>query len=137
MEFLTGLREKVNDILVSALVVQSSEVHERLVQATPAQAPDDDEEMYSCESMRSAEVEKKPEQPIPQAEPLVTAATSEMYSQVSREEIGGFQETAFLIRNLTTGESIDLRDENDPMFAQKYSQLLTLTPSHSHVDTYL
>lgn len=50
------------------------------------------------------------------SEPLATAASE---NSVSVEE--AYQ---FTVRNLSTGETLDLRDENSPDFASRYAHLL-------------
>ena len=90
------------------------------------------EEMYSCvsEDQMLAPRFKAPSSPA--GDPVVTAATTERTSLAGLEEAGSPTfpvqtiETAYQVRNLTTGETLDLRDENDPDFPQKYA-LLTLS----------
>lgn len=82
MDYIQGLRTRLQDYLVDLLSLPCS----------PAE-----EEMLSCLS-----------------EPQATAA-----SETSVEEMH-----PYTVRNLSTGEALDLRDENSPDFAGKYAQLL-------------
>ena len=63
-----------------------------------------EEEMHSCLSRDISE-------------PQATAASE---TSLSVEETH-----PFTVRNLSTGEALDLRDENSPDFASRYAQLLS------------
>ena len=126
MEFWTALKGKLDAIISPRPDLQVERPAEGPVSAQ------EEEEMYSCVSILShdpnpfqtvpetAPLAYKPQQ-TPETEPWPTAPTQ-------TPSLGGEEgETAFLVRNLTTGEFIDLRDENDPGFPQKYAQVLTLS----------
>lgn len=48
-----------------------------------------------------------------------------------QSELPGIPEASFKIRNILTGEVIDLRDENESGFAERMAELLTLRPGAS------
>lgn len=136
MEFWTGIREKLGEMITSRLDLRVERPSEGSALAQ------EEEEMYSCVSMLSHDpfqpaaetaTQSPKAQQSPGIEPMATATTTEAASLLGVEEGAARNrsaeagETAFLVRNLTTGESIDLRDENDPGFAQKYAQVLTLS----------
>ena len=140
MEFWTGIRAKLGEMITSRMNLRGERSREEAADPIPAL---EEEEMYSCASMLSHDQEMRqviPEetalqsykaQQSPGIEPLGTATTTEVASLLGPEEGSGVNagefETAFQVRNLTTGEMLDLRDENDPGFAQKYAQVLTLS----------
>lgn len=74
-----------------------------------------EEEMQSCLSHETSE---------PQA-----TATSE--TSLSVEDTH-----PYTVRNLSTGEALDLRDENSPDFAAKYAELLCLSDRQG-LETFL
>ena len=69
------------------------------------------------------------EQPSAPSEPPRTIATADTFASLEETQ-------AFTVKNLTTGEMLDLRDENKPDFAMKYASLLRVTDAE-RVESYL